>query len=158
MQSCLIRFLTLVVIHRLALELFDNREAAGFALMLTIASPVIFANGISYYSMPAHLLANSVFALLLVRPTPRRAAAAGVVGSLALVLHNPVPHMLFAAPWFVWAGDTPGRLEVARSAGRGVPAAKRAARTRLVFVLGALYCARGFSLPYCLHPRIACIT
>ncbi|HWX35166.1 MAG TPA: hypothetical protein VNZ53_48065 [Steroidobacteraceae bacterium] len=94
--------LTLLVIHRLALELFDDREAAGFALLLTIASPVFFANGISYYSMPAHLLANSVFALLLVRPTPLRAAAAGVVGSLALALHNPVPHMLFAAPWLVW--------------------------------------------------------
>jgi hypothetical protein len=111
--------LTLLVIHRLALELFDNREAAGFALMLTIASPVIFANGISYYSMPAHLLANSVFALLLVRPTPRRAAAAGVVGSLALVLHNPVPHMLFAAPWLVWLSTRPGgwRLLAALVAG-----------------------------------------
>jgi hypothetical protein len=94
--------LTLLVIHRLALEMYDDREAAGFALLLTIASPVIFANGISFYSMPAHLLANSVFALLLVRPTPLRAAAAGVVGSLALTLHNPVPHMLFAAPWLVW--------------------------------------------------------
>jgi hypothetical protein len=27
---------------------------------------------------------------------------AGVVGSIALSLHNPVPHMLFAAPWIVW--------------------------------------------------------
>jgi hypothetical protein len=104
--------LTLLVIHRLALELFDDREAAGFALLLTIASPVIFANGISYYSMPAHLLANSVFALLLVRPTPRRAAAAGAVGSLALVLHNPVPHMLFAAPWFVWLATRQGGLRL----------------------------------------------
>jgi hypothetical protein len=100
--------LTLLVIHRLALELFDNREAAGFALLLTIASPVIFANGISYYSMPAHLLANSLFALLLIRPTPLRSAAAGIVGSLALALHNPVPHMLFAAPWLVWVATRPG--------------------------------------------------
>jgi hypothetical protein len=100
--------LTLLVIHRLALELFDDREAAGFALLLTIASPVIFADGISYYSMPAHLLANSVFALLLVRPTALRAAAAGVVGSLALALHNPVPHMLFAAPWLVWVATRQG--------------------------------------------------
>jgi hypothetical protein len=99
--------LTLLAVHRLALELFDDREAAGFALLLTIASPVIFANGISYYSMPAHLLANSVFALLLVHPTPPRATAAGVVGSLALVLHNPVPHMLFAAPWLVWIATRP---------------------------------------------------
>ena len=111
--------LTLLVIHRLALELFDDREAAGFALLLTIASPVIFANGISYYSMPAHLLANSVFALLLVHPTVRRAVAAGVVGSLALALHNPVPHMLFAAPWLVWLATRQGglRLFVALIAG-----------------------------------------
>jgi len=104
--------LTLLVIHRLALELFDDREAAGFALLLTIASPVIFANGISYYSMPAHLLANSVFALLLVRPTPLRAAAAGVVGSLAFALHNPVPHMLFAAPWLVWVATRRGGMRL----------------------------------------------
>jgi hypothetical protein len=104
--------LTLLVIHRLALELFDNREAAGFALLLTIASPVFFANGISYYSMPAHLLANSVFALLLVQPTVRRAAAAGVVGSLALALHNPVPHMLFAVPWLVWLATRQGGVRL----------------------------------------------
>jgi hypothetical protein len=101
---------TLLVIHRLALELFDDREAAGFALLLTVASPVIFANGISYYSMPAHLLANSVFALLLLHPAPLRAAAAGVVGSFALVLHNPVPHMLFAAPWLIWIATRRGGL------------------------------------------------
>jgi hypothetical protein len=104
--------LTLLVIHRLALELFDDREAAGFALLLTIASPVIFANGISYYSMPAHLLANSVFALLLIRPTPLRAAAAGVVGSFAFALHNPVPHMLFAAPWLVWVATRQGGMRL----------------------------------------------
>jgi hypothetical protein len=104
--------LTLLVIHRLALELFDDREAAGFALLLTIASPVIFANGISYYSMPAHLLANCTFALLLVHPTARRAAAAGVVGSLALALHNPVPHMLFAAPWVLWVATRPGGMRL----------------------------------------------
>jgi hypothetical protein len=104
--------LTLLVIHRLALEMYDDREAAGFALLLTIASPAIFANGISYYSMPAHLLANSVFALLLARPTPLRAAAAGVVGSLALALHNPVPHMLFAAPWLVWLATRQGGVRL----------------------------------------------
>jgi hypothetical protein len=103
--NAVISALTLLVIHRLALELFEDREAAGFALLLTIASPVIFADGISYYAMPAHLLANSVFALLLVRPTPLHAAVAGVVGSIALVLHNPVPHMLFAAPWLVWVAS-----------------------------------------------------
>jgi hypothetical protein len=104
--------LTLLAIHRLALELFNDREAAGFALLLTVASPVIFADGISYYSMPAHLLANSLFALLLVRPTALRAAAAGVVGSIALALHNPVPHLLFCVPWLVWVATRPGGMRL----------------------------------------------
>jgi len=31
-----------------------------------------------------------------------RAFAAGLCGGLALVLHNPVPHALFALPWLLW--------------------------------------------------------
>src|SRR6202012_5451456 len=47
--------LTLLVVRRLALELFEDREAAGLAVLLTVASPVLFGAGISYYSEPAHL-------------------------------------------------------------------------------------------------------
>jgi hypothetical protein len=94
--------LTVIVMHRLALKLLGNVESAGLAVLLTIASPVFFADGISYYSMTAHMLFNGVFALLLLEPTPRRLMVAGVAGSIALTLHNPVPHMLFAAPWIVW--------------------------------------------------------
>ena len=94
--------LTLPVIQRLALRIFADRETAGLAVLLTLAAPVFFADGISYYSMSAHLLANCVYALLLLDPTPRRALLAGVVGSVALVLHNPVPHMLFAIPWMLF--------------------------------------------------------
>ena len=102
--------LTLIVVHRLALAVFNDHEAAGIALLLTVASPVIFADGISYYSMPAHLLANSLYALLLIQPTPRRAFAAGVVGAIALSLHNPVPHVLFAAPWLMSIAARPDRV------------------------------------------------
>ena len=111
----LISALTLIVLHRIALVVFDNREAAGLALLLTIGSPEFFADGISYYSMPAHLLANSLYALLLIHPTPRRAFAAGVIGGLALSLHNPVPHILFAAPWLIWIATTPDRLRLLAS-------------------------------------------
>jgi hypothetical protein len=104
--------LTLIAVHRLALRLFADREAAGLAVLMTAASPVFFANGISYYSMPAHLLANTAYALLLVQPTTRRAFAAGVVGSVALTLHNPVPHMLFALPWLVWIATRQGGLRL----------------------------------------------
>jgi hypothetical protein len=104
--------LTLLAIHRLALRLFHSEESAGLAVLLTAASPVFFANGISYYSMPAHLLANCVYALLLLEPSPRRALVAGVVGSIALTLHNPVPHLLFAIPWLLWTATRPGGIRL----------------------------------------------
>lgn len=115
----IISALTLLVIQKLALQLFADREAAGFAVLLTVASPVFFADGISYYSMPAHLLANCLYALLLLTPTPRRALLAGVIGSVALTLHNPVPHMLFAVPWLFWIARQPnaGRLMACLCAG-----------------------------------------
>jgi hypothetical protein len=102
---------TLLVIHRLATRILADREAAGLAVLLTLLAPVFFAEGTSYYSMPAHLLGNALYALLLLDPTPRRACLAGVVGSIALTLHNPVPHILFAVPWFIWLLTRP----------RGVP-------------------------------------
>jgi hypothetical protein len=104
--------LTALIIHRLAIHIFADVEAAGLALLLTIASPVFFGLGISYYSMPAHLLANSLFALLLVRPTGLRCLAAGFVGSVALCLHNPVPHILFALPWLFWIATRPGGVRL----------------------------------------------
>jgi hypothetical protein len=100
---------TVVLMHRLAMALFEDQQWAGLVALLTVASPAVTINAISYYSMPAHLLANGIFLLLLLKPTPPRALAAGFVGSIALVLHNPVPHMLFAFPWFVWLGFNPAR-------------------------------------------------
>jgi hypothetical protein len=111
--------LTALVIHRLAIHMFADVEAAGLALLLTVASPVFFGIGISYYSMPAHLFTNSLFALLLLRPEPLRALAAGVVGSVAVCLHNPVPHMLFAAPWLIWIATRPRGLRLLALMGVG---------------------------------------
>jgi len=46
---------------------------------------------------------------LLLDPTPRRLLCAGAVGSLALTLHNPLPHTLYALPWIVALAARPGR-------------------------------------------------
>jgi hypothetical protein len=92
----------LLVIHRLTLLLTDDHVAAGTAILVALASPAFIVNAISYYSMTAHLLCNAAFALLLLQPTARGAALAGLIGGLALTLHNPLPHMLFAAPWAAW--------------------------------------------------------
>ncbi|MGZ6123876.1 MAG: hypothetical protein ACXWLR_02895, partial [Myxococcales bacterium] len=92
---------TLFVLWRIARTLWPESAAAGWALLFTAASPAFVVNSISFYSMPAHLLASLVFAALLLRPEPRRLALAGAVGSLALTLHNPFPHTLFALPFIV---------------------------------------------------------
>jgi hypothetical protein len=73
--------------------------------LFAIASSVFWANAISYYSMQAHLTANLLYAWLLLKPSSARSFAAGLVGSLALILHNPFPHVLFALPWLIALGS-----------------------------------------------------
>ena len=93
--------LAIFLIHRITLEVTGDRRAAGWAMLFALASSAFWANAISYYSMQAHLTANLLYAWLLLKPTGGRSFAAGLVGALALLLHNPVPHMLFAAPWLI---------------------------------------------------------
>lgn len=92
----------ILLLHRLTYVLFQDRWSAGFAVLLAIASPAFTINAISFYSMTAHLVLNCAFLLLLLRGSSTSAFIAGVVGSLALCLHNPVPHALFAAPWLLY--------------------------------------------------------
>lgn len=109
--NALVTGLTVLVVHRLAIKLHGTPQAAGLAVLLTVASPVIFANGISYYSMAACMLANATFALLLLsEPVPRRLFMAGLVGSIALTLHSPARHVPFAIPWLAWLAVRPGGL------------------------------------------------
>ncbi|MFH0725413.1 MAG: hypothetical protein V2B19_03510 [Pseudomonadota bacterium] len=88
----------------------ESAEAPGWVLLLTIASPVFAANGISFYSMSAHLFFNLIYAALLLKLSYARLFAAGLVGSFALVLHHPVPHLLFALPWIFWIGRQKGGI------------------------------------------------
>ena len=110
---------TVLAMHRLGMALFESEECAGLVVLLTLASPAVTINAISYYSMPAHFLANALFALLLLQPSPVRAFSAGLVGSIALVLHNPAPHLLFAMPWLIWLLFRPDRVRVLASLGAG---------------------------------------
>jgi hypothetical protein len=97
--NALLTGVSLFLIHWITQEITQDKRAAGWATLFAIASGGFIADGISYYSMQAHLTANLLFAALLLRPTRSKAFGAGLVGSLALILHNPVPHMLFAIPW-----------------------------------------------------------
>jgi hypothetical protein len=93
--------LAIFLIYWITKEITGDRRAAGWAMMFTVASGAFVADALSYYSMQAHLTANLLFAALIMKPTRGRAFSAGLVGSVALLLHNPVPHALFAAPWIL---------------------------------------------------------
>ena len=99
--NALLSGLALLLIHGIAREITGEQRAAGWALLFALASGAFVADGISYYAMQAHLTVNLLFVALLLRPTPARALGAGLAGSLALNLHNPVPHALFALPWLI---------------------------------------------------------
>ncbi len=91
--------LSMLLIYEITLLVCNSQRAAGWALLFTIASPAFAGNAISYYSMQAHMTANLLYVLLLLNPSTKRVVAAGLVGSLALVMHNPFRHAIFAAPW-----------------------------------------------------------
>jgi hypothetical protein len=99
---------SLLLIARIARELIPAPTAAGWAILLAMASPAFVANGITYYSMPAHLLLNLCFVWLLLSRSPSRLFLAGSVGGFALALHNPFPHMVFALPWIFWLATRRG--------------------------------------------------
>ncbi len=100
---------TLLLIHAICVRLLADRDAAGWAMLLALGSVQFTINGISYYSMPAHLAFNLLYVWLLLDGRLSRAFLAGLVGGYALILHNPVPHMLFAAPWLIWLLRDPRR-------------------------------------------------
>ncbi len=105
----LLASLSLVLLSKVASRLTADPHAGGWAMLFALASPGFTGMALSYFSMTAQLLLNLLFAwLLLLDRTRARLVGAGVVGSLALTLSNPVPHMLFALPWVVWIGRQPG--------------------------------------------------
>ena len=94
--------LTMWVLHRVTRLFTSSPDAALWALIFAVSSPVIALNAAAYFSMPAHLLFNLVFCWLIFARTRRAAFFAGVVGGFAMILHNPVPHAFFALPWMIW--------------------------------------------------------
>lgn len=99
---------SLLMIARIARELVPSPTAAGWAILLALASPAFVANGITYYSMAAHLLLNLCFVWLLISRSSVRLFLAGAVGGFALALHNPFPHAVFALPWIFWLATRRG--------------------------------------------------
>ncbi|MFZ5607818.1 MAG: hypothetical protein ACOY4A_11515 [Pseudomonadota bacterium] len=93
----------------LAVQASRQPQARGWAMLAALASPQYTVNALSYYAMPGLLTLNLLFLWLVLRPSHKSAALAGAVGSLALVLHNPLPHALFALPVLLWLTWDPQR-------------------------------------------------
>jgi len=90
------------LIGDLARQASGSEQARGWAMLAALACPQYTVNAMSYYAMTGLLTLNLLFLWLLLRPGNRAAFLAGIIGSLALVLHNPVPHALFALPVGIW--------------------------------------------------------
>lgn len=83
-------------------ELGGGVRAKGWCMALAICSPVFVVGATTLYSTPLIVLGNVCFAALVLRPRGWRAILAGGVGSIAMVAHQPVAHLLFALPWLGW--------------------------------------------------------
>ena len=115
----LLAALSLVLMANLASRLISDPRAGGWAMLFALGSPGFTGMALSYFSMTAHLFLNLLFAWLLLERSTRRLVAAGAVGSLALVLSNPVPHILFALPWIAWIDRQPGARRSLMALGAG---------------------------------------
>lgn len=103
----LLASLSIVLIGKVTAQVTSQPRAGGWAMLFTLGSPGFLGMALSYFSMSAHLFFNLLFAWLLLQHTPRRLVAAGIAGSFALALSNPIPHLLFALPWVSWIARQP---------------------------------------------------
>lgn len=90
------------LIGDLARQAGGKNETRGWAMLAALACPQYTVNALSFYAMTGLLTLNLLYLWLLLRPGARNAVLAGIVGSIALVMHNPIPHVLFAAPVGIW--------------------------------------------------------
>jgi hypothetical protein len=98
----LLSVLALWLIGDLAVQAGTDGRCRGWAMLAALASPVFTINAMSFYAMPGLLALNLLYLWLLLRPGWQSALAAGMVGSVALALVNPLPHAMTGLPCMVW--------------------------------------------------------
>lgn len=78
-------------------------DRALLAALLAASSSQIVFTGMSSYSMVAHLFLNLLWLWLFVRATPFALALVPWVGVLSMLLHQPIAHFTFVAPFLLRA-------------------------------------------------------
>lgn len=91
--------LTVPVLWAAARHLWPGSRRPWFAVLALVTSSQFLVTSMTSYAMPAHLLFNVVWLYLFLRGDIVGVALAPLVGGLALGLHNPFPHALFAWPF-----------------------------------------------------------
>ncbi len=76
----------------------EDREAPVVALLLYAGSGQIVVTGMTAFAMPAHLACNLLWLLLFLRRAWWADMMAIVVGFVAIGLHQPLMHPMFAGP------------------------------------------------------------
>lgn len=76
----------------------EDQEASIVALLLYFCSGQVLVNGMTSYAMPAHLALNLVWLWLFLRSAWWTDFAAIIIGFVAVGLHQPLMHPMFAAP------------------------------------------------------------
>ncbi len=72
-----------------------------FAVVLLVSNVQFLITGMTAYAMSAHLLANLFWLWLYLDPSPKKQMQAPLLGVLAMGLHQPNVHLLFAFPFCV---------------------------------------------------------
>jgi hypothetical protein len=94
--------LTLLGLWRLLTTVckFDTK-AARITLLLVSTSPQLFVTPLTLYSSVGHLCVNTWWLVCLKSHSKLHIVACAVIGSLALGLHQPHVHLLFASPFLM---------------------------------------------------------
>ena len=79
----------------------NDRSAAVLAMLLYLGSGQVLVNGMTSYAMPLHLTANLVWLWLFIQNRLRMDLLALCVAFVAVGLHQPVFHPMFALPILV---------------------------------------------------------
>ena len=74
----------------------EKKENSLLAAMLLASSSQFLVMAMTSYAMPAHLALNTVWLWLYTRPGEKKFYLAPIVGVLAIGLHQPIVHALFA--------------------------------------------------------------
>lgn len=82
----------------------DTKTNAVVPIILLAGSAQFLVMSMTAYSMPAHLALNTIWLWLYSQPNRRLFYLAPVIGVVALGLHQPFFHALFAAPFLLRLG------------------------------------------------------